>query len=298
MSNSFKPKLLVTGISGFLGNCVAEMKQKDWSVIGVYNNNPVQHANIKTIQADLSDHIALEKLFNKIKPDAVIHLAALSDPNFCEKHREYSSQVNVNTTIEIAKHCKKLAIPLIFSSTDLVFEGTKPPYNEIADTQPINLYGKQKVKAEEELKKIYPDICIARLPVMFGLPQWGNSFLKSWINNLKEGKKVFAFADEFRTTVSGATAVEGLFLLLNKRAKGIWHLGGRERISRYDFAILMAEIFDFPAELVISSKQADVKMAAARPADVSLNSSKAYEFGYNPPGIEESLEKIRDLALT
>lgn len=297
MSTYLKPKLLVTGISGFLGNCVAGMNQGDWSIFGVYHKNPVYHANIKTIQADLCKNEVIENLFHTIQPDAVLHLAALSDPNYCELNPVASLEINVSTSLQIARFCKQYAIPMVYTSTDLVFDGKQAPYDEKSVPRPISLYGKHKLKAEEELMTLYPEVCIARLPVMFGFPKWGNSFMKSWINNLKEHKKIFAFTDEIRTTVSGDTAVEGLFLLLEKEVSGIWHLGGRERISRYNFAVLMSEIFDLPQQLVQPSKQADVQMPAARPQDVSLDSSKAFALGYNPPGLKESLEKTRNFAL-
>jgi len=282
-------KLLVTGISGFLGNCLATLDQQDWQITGLYHNNPVTHPKINTLAANLEDEPSLQALFQEVQPDAVIHLAALSQPNFCEKHPQLSHAINVGLTASIARLCKKRSIPLVFTSTDLVFDGQHGPYNEQAIPEPVNLYGQHKVEAEQALQVIYPEACIARCPVMFGQPDWGNSFMKSWLDNLRKGKEVYAFEDEYRTKVSGKTAVEGLLLLLNKSVQGIWHLGGKERCSRYDFAIMMAEAFGLPTSLVISSKQADVQMAAKRPADVSLDSSKAYALGYNPPTIKEAL---------
>ena len=293
MSNSFPRKLLVTGISRFLGNCIAELDQKDWSITGVYNSHPIQHPNINTVKVNLCENEAIENLFYKIQPDALIHLAALSDANFCEQHPEISEQVNVDTSVRLAQLCQKHSIPMVFSSTDLVFAGTDAPYSESSETKPLSIYGKHKQQAEQKLLNVYPDVCIARLPVMFGLPQWGNSFMSSWINNLKENKRTFAFTDEYRTKVSGKTAVKGLFLLLNKKVNGIWHLGGRERISRYDFAVLMAEVFGLRTELIQASRQADVQMAAARPSDVSLDSSRAFELGYDPPTIREELKRLK-----
>ena len=116
--------------------------------------------------------------------------------------------------------------------------------------------------------------------------------MNAWIRNLKEGKKVFCFTDEYRTTTSGRDAATGLFLLLEKNKSGIFHLGGRERISRFDFAIRMAEIFNLPKELIIPSLQKDVQMPANRPADVSLVSDKAYAIGFNPGSVKKELSKL------
>ncbi len=287
------PKLLVTGISGFLGHCLANLNPQAWSIIGVYNKNKVEHPNIQTVRADLTKLSEVEQLFDEIKPDAVLHLAACSNPNYCESNPEVSYIANVQVSMTIASICKKKSKPLLFSSTDLVFDGTQAPYSESAKAMPISVYGLHKLKTEQELLKLNPSICIARLPVMFGLPKWGNSFMNAWIKNLKAKKKIYAFTDEFRTKVSGTTAVEGMLLLLNKKVNGIWHLGGQESISRYDFAVLMAQVFDLPPALIVASKQADVQMAAARPSNVSLDSTKAYKLGYNPRPLEQELKILK-----
>ncbi len=282
-------KLLITGISGFIGSCFAHLPQEHWQIIGTYQQNPVQHPNLISKRVDLSQLENLDPLLNASKPDALIHLAAASNPNFCEKNPELSERINIQTAVELAVLCDKYSIPFLFVSTDLVFAGDNPPYDEQAEPRAVNLYGRQKAIAEEKILSLNSRACIARCPVMFGLPKWGNSFMKSWMTNLKEGRPVFAFTDEFRTKVSGSDAAQGMLLLLEQQVKGIWHLGGKESISRFDFAMKMAETFGLPGALVQASKQADVKMAAARPANVSLNSEKAFQLGYQPKRISEAL---------
>jgi len=284
-------KLLVTGISGFLGSCLATLNPEEWNIYGLYNSNPVKDSNIISIKINLSDSLELKKIFHKIQPDAVLHMAAISNPNFCETNQEISKKINVDVSLELVKLCQISSIPFLFTSTDLVFDGQEGPYDETSIPEPVSIYGKQKALAEKLILEHYPEACIVRCPVMYGLSKWGNSFMNSWLENLKKEQQVFAFTDEYRTKVSGKSAVEGMLLLLNKNASGIWHLGGRERISRYDFAIQMAQVFQLPEDLVQASLQADVKMAAARPADVSLNSTKAFEIGYNPKSIDEDLKE-------
>jgi len=287
-------RLLVTGISGFLGNCLAGLDQQDWQIYGLYHSNAIEHPAIKTFQINLTQQTDLENIFNTIQPDAVLHLAALSNANFVEVNQAVSEIVNVKVTIDLVELSKSRGIPFVFASSDLVFGGKNAPYDEEARLDPVSIYGQQKVQAEKEIVERYPDAIIARCPVMYGMPKWGNTFMKSWVNNLKEGKNVYAFTDEFRTKVSGNTAIKGMLLLLQKYKKGIWHLGGTERMSRYDFAIKMADAFELPKDLVKASLQADVQMAAARPADVSLDSSKAIAIGYEPPLIHEELLRLKN----
>jgi dTDP-4-dehydrorhamnose reductase len=128
---------------------------------------------------------------------------------------------------------------------------------------------------------------------MFGVaPPTATSFIQPFIKILREGKELNLFSDEFRTPVSGVTAAKGLLLALEK-VEGLLHLGGKERVSRYDFGRLMVDALQLPQENLKACKQKDVPMAASRPPDVSLNSSKAFALGYEPLSLREELEALR-----
>ena len=116
------------------------------------------------------------------------------------------------------------------------------------------------------------------------------SFIQGFIETLQQGKELNLFTDEFRTPVSAITAAKGLLLVLEKQFNGCIHLGGRERISRYEFGKLMVKIFQIGNAKIQPGRQQDVKMAAPRPSDVSLDSSVAFELGYNPFSVKEELE--------
>jgi dTDP-4-dehydrorhamnose reductase len=115
--------------------------------------------------------------------------------------------------------------------------------------------------------------------------------MQPFIEALKAGKELNLFIDEYRTPVSAKTAAQGLLLALEK-VNGLIHLGGKERISRYDFGQLLVDIFQLPNSGLKSCRQQDVKMVAPRPADVSLDSSKAFALGYKPLSLKAELEKL------
>jgi dTDP-4-dehydrorhamnose reductase len=116
--------------------------------------------------------------------------------------------------------------------------------------------------------------------------------MQPFIQTLREGKELSLFIDEFRTPTSAKTASQGLLLALEK-VNGRIHLGGKERVSRYDFGRLLVEVLQLPANSLKACRQQDVKMAAPRPPDVSLDSSKAFELGYAPLSLREELEALR-----
>jgi dTDP-4-dehydrorhamnose reductase len=286
-------KLLITGASGFLGWHVAQQAQPDWEVVGTGRSRSLDWPGIALIQLDLTDFAALKALFHEVQPDAVIHLAAVSSPNVCQQAPEASYQVNVTASCNLAGLCADAAIPCAFTSTDLVFDGHHAPYRETDPVAPVNAYGEQKVLAEQGMLARYPAVAVCRMPLMFGeVPPDASSFLQPFIQTLREERELWLFVDEFRTPVSGRTAAKGLLLAL-QNMQGVIHLGGKERISRYEFGRLMVEMLELPATGLKACQQADVTMAAKRPPDVSLDSSKAFALGYKPSSLRDELLALK-----
>ena len=285
-------KLLITGSSGFLGWHLCQLAKKEWDVYGTYFSHSLEIPETKLVKLDLTDFGELRRVFREIQPAAVIHTAAQSQPNYCQTHVQESLFINVTASLNIAKLCADNSIPYVFTSTDLVFDGLKGNYQETDSVNPVNIYGEHKAMAEVEILKQYPQAAICRMPLMFGnATPTATSFLQSFIKTLREGKELKLFTDEFRTPVNVNTAAEGLLLALEK-VQGIIHLGGKEKISRYDFGLLLVEIFEIPHAKIQASLQKDVKMAAPRPSDVSLDSSKAFELGYSPSSLQEQLFSV------
>lgn len=289
-------KLLVTGASGFLGWHLCQLAKPEWDVYGTYFSHIVEVPGIAMLKVDLTNFQELQRIFHQIQPDGVIHTAAQSSPNFCQTHPTESYSINVTASCNIAGLCADAAIPCVFTSTDLVFNGLNAPYQEAHPVSPVNRYGEQKVMAESGMLERYPRTTICRMPLMFGIAtQTATSFIQPFIQTLKAGKELNLFTDEFRTPVSGTTAAKGLLLALAK-AQGLLHLGGKERVSRYDFGRLLVEVLQLPTIGLKSCRQADVKMAAPRPPDVSLDSSKAFALGYQPLSLYEELHQLRLVA--
>jgi len=285
-------KLLITGASGFLGWHLCQIAKQEWEVYGTYFSHTLEIPGIKMLKVDLVDFQELKQIFDAVQPAAVIHTAAISQPNFCQTHPDESHAINVTASCNIAGLCADSSISCAFTSTDLVFDGLNAPYRETDPVCPVNIYGEQKVMAEEGMLKRYPMTAICRMPLMFGNETpTATSFIQPFIQTLKQGKELNLFIDEFRTPVSGKTAAKGLLLALEK-VNGLIHLGGKEIISRYDFGRLLVEVFQLAPDGLKGCQQKDVKMAAPRPSDVSLDSSKAFSLGYQPLSLREELQDL------
>ncbi|MBD2410504.1 NAD(P)-dependent oxidoreductase [Nostoc calcicola FACHB-389] len=286
-------RLLITGASGFLGWHLCQLAKQEWEIYATYLSHSIEIPGVKILKVNLTDFQELQYIFSTIKPAAVIHTAAQSQPNFCQTHPEESHAINVTASCNIAGLSADNSIPCAFTSTDLVFDGSNAPYCETDSVCPVNIYGEQKAIAEAGMLERYPMTAVCRMPLMFGTATpTAKSFIQPFIQTLKDEKELNLFIDEFRTPVSGTTAAKGLLLALEK-VNGIIHLGGKERISRYDFGQLLVEVFELPRIGLKSCRQQDVKMAAPRPTDVSLDSSKAFALGYQPLSIKEELQKLK-----
>lgn len=285
-------KLLVTGASGFLGWNICQTAKMEWKVFGTVFSRPVEISGVNIQKIDLTNFKELKTLFQKIHPDAVIHTAAKSNPNFCQINQTESHKVNVDASINIAKLCAESSVPCVFTSTDLVFDGLHAPYQEEDTVCPVSVYGEQKVLAEEGMRKYYPMATVCRMALMFGTSEpSAGSFIQPMIKAMRDGQELLLFVDEYRTPLSVKSAVHGLFLALEKPGE-LFHLGGIDRISRYDFGRLLMNILDIQTARVLPCKQKDIIMAAPRPPDVSLDSSKAFAMGFKPLPLTEELKVL------
>jgi len=289
-------RLLVTGASGFLGWNICSKAANEWQVYGVTFNNTIKIPGVQTVKTDLTDFKKLKKLFGDIKPDAVIHAAAASKPNYCQTHQKEAFTINVGASKEIAGLCAEERIPLIFTSTDMVFNGLNPPYKEEDDVCPVNIYGEQKVVAEKEITECYPEAALCRLSLMYGYAPAALSFFQQMVQSLKTGDTIKLFTDEFRTFISVRSVIQALFLILGK-AGGIFHLGGNESLSRFELGSLIAKVFGFDHSLIVPCSTKDIIMAAPRAPDLSLDNGKIKQIGFNPLSITMELEKLKEVLL-
>lgn len=286
-------RLLITGASGFLGWSLCHLARDEWETFGTTHAHALSIPGVQGHQLDLTAADDVTKALQRIQPDAVIHTAAAANPNFCEASPVDTRRINVDASVHLAALCGEAHIPCLFTSTDLVFDGLHAPYSETASTSPISVYGMQKVMAEHGMMRAYPDVTVCRMSLMFGDPgPVAASFIQPMIRALKEGEALRLFTDEFRTPLSGSDAALGLLLALKKAVTGIIHLGGGERVSRYDFGKMLAKAFGFNNARLVPCLRRDVPMPAPRPEDVSLDSSKARALGFQSAPLLQSLLEL------
>lgn len=276
-------KVLITGAGGFLGQYFVKEFQ-DHDVI------PLTHKDIS-----IEDKSTIEKII-ELKPDLVIHPAAIRSPDICEKDPDLAWKVNALGTKHIAIACSILDIPLIYISTDYVFSGDKnSPYTEFDTPNPINVYGKTKLQGEFFVKEFCEKYFIIRTSYVFG--EYGNNALTQIYQSLKEGKEIYLSNYHFASCTYAGDLTKKVKELSFTKLYGTYHIVNKGTTTRYDFACKVAEIFKLPKEKIIKLTPENFNNPAPRPLYSVLRNYVLELYHMDNIGhFEEALEKIRHLS--
>ena len=271
-------RLLITGAHGFVAGSVISQAGPDVELHAVSRGKAFSRSGgLRWHQLDPCDEGQLARCFDQVRPDSVIHTAALADIDFCEAHQELARMVNAGLTQTLAGLCARLGAKLVHCSTDTVFDGEHGPYREEDSPRPVNFYARTKVESENIVLQSGTSAVIARLAVVVGLPILGagNSFLSRMIPSLKAGREIYVPPNEVRTPIDVITVGQALLELAASAHTGIFHLAGNDRLNRLDMTRRIAARLGFPISLIVSRDPGGIPGRASRPRDVSLDNSKA-----------------------
>ena len=286
-------KLLIIG-TGLLGSRIVEMASDEFEIVNTYNKNPVDLQSTVFHQLDITDRKVTLGMIKEVNPDYIIHTAAHTGVDYCEVHRSEAYSVNVTGARNVSEASGEIGAKLVYISTDYVFDGAKGMYCEGDITNPINHYGKTKLEGEDVVKSTCNDWIIARTSVLYGWNPAKPNFVTWALDELMAGNRIRIVNDQFNSPTLADNLADMLIELIKRDEHGVFHTSGGERISRYDFAIKIAEIFDLNSELIEPITSDQLNWIAKRPADSSLDVSKISNIE-KPLTIEESLEKMREL---
>jgi len=213
----------------------------------------------------------------------------------CESDPIGCWNTNVTATRFLLGAAEQAGSRFVYISTDFVFDGLSGPYIETDVPGPINYYGSTKLAAEKSVMENGLDWCIVRTVLVFGNIMTGNrSNIVSWVQeNLASGKKIKVVSDQKRTPTYVEDLAAGILLVVEKNAKGIYHLSGEELLSPYDMALATADLLSLNKDLVEEVDASVFTQRAKRPLRTGFSISKAkQELGFKPLSFREALGKM------
>lgn len=283
-------RIFITGGGGLLGSRLSQIAlEQGHEVFSGHNNNLPE--NGIPVKFNLAAESSINKAVSQAQPEVIFHTAALTDVDKCETERNLACQINVRGTKLMAEAAKKSGAFLIYISTDYVFDGSRGMYREEDAVNPISHYGYTKLLGEKYAN------CVARPCVIYGSrPASGKVNFALWIiDKLRKGEKIKIVTDQYISPTLNTNLAGMLLEAGEKRLEGIYHLAGAERISRYDYACRLADIFGLDKSLIAPSKMAEIGWKAKRPMDSSMDVSKAVHlFKEKPWNIDKSFKTLRE----
>ncbi len=286
-------KICITGGNGLLGSKLLAEARNKYSLVSIdlQESSLAQCGKLEYIQGDITDREEIIKQISRVHPDCVIHTAAFTNVDGCEKEKDKAWEVNVLGAENVALVCRDLKIKMIHISTDYVFDGKNGPYSETDEPHPIGFYGKTKLESEKRISEIVEDFVIARTMVLYGyFPGVRMNFVTWLIGKLRDGERVNIVTDQYGTPTLADDLARALIVLFEKGGQGLYNTAGSELISRYDFALRVAEIFDLDSSLIKKATSGHLKQPAPRPLQSGLRIDKIHtEMGVSFSSIREGL---------
>ncbi len=289
-------KILLIGASGLLGKKLMTTIPKKHQVIPTYNKIKIPPHH-QAIQLDITNQPQVQNVMKHVKPEIVIHAASHVYVDYCETHEKEAWNVNVFGTKNVLEAVKSHKIRFIFFSSNGVFDGQHPLYDEVSDTKAINIYGQTKLAAEKLVTKYLPNTIIFRLNTMYGWNyQEARKNPASWtIERLTKKQKTYVVTDVYNSHLWVGQASQAIWRGIEKNLYGeIINIGGKDCINRYEFCRLVAEVFHLDQQLLIPVTSDYFKNIAPRAKNTCFSNIKMRKLlKIKPIGVKQGLLRMK-----
>lgn len=292
-------KVLITGSNGLLGQKLlhllhAPIYQGKVEVVATSRgaNRLSQIPEMRYQSMDITQLADIERVFEEVKPDAVINTAAMTQVDTCETEREACWQLNVTAVAHLVKACQNHQAFLLHLSTDFIFDGTEGPYPEEGKANPLSYYGESKWASEQVVSQSNLDWAIARTVLVYGITEaMSRSNIILWVKkSLEEGKTIHVVDDQWRTPTLAEDLALGCYLIVDKAAQGVYNISGEDFLTPYEMAIQTADFFHLDKSLIVRTDASRFSQPAKRPPRTGFIIDKAkQDLGYRPRSFSEGI---------
>lgn len=292
-------KILITGVNGMVGQALTRcLLEKGYSVVGIGKGESrigLDNSLLTYYTADITHPFEVQQVLAHEKPDCVVHCAAMTQVDDCEKLDKEAHSLNVEATARLLLDAEEYSRFFILLSTDFVFDGTKGMYTEEDTVNPISWYGHTKMEAEAITETADLPWAIIRTCLVYGEQVSASRHnLFTWVReNLKKGNAIKVVDDQFRTPTWVTDLAHGIALVISNEATGLWHISGEEVQTPYQMAIAAANHFGWDKSLIERVYASSFTQVGQRPAKTGFNIEKAKkELGFTPGSFAENLQYL------
>jgi dTDP-4-dehydrorhamnose reductase len=279
-------RILITGAAGQLGRALIRILEREAELLPIDR----VRASDDIVLGDITDSAQVEEIVSGFKPDIIINTAAYTDVDGNERNRELAQLVNVKGVEYLVGAADRTGGRIIQISTDYVFNGQSGPYLESDPVDPISVYGRTKWEAEQLLSHRNTNL-VVRTNVLIGPGHESPASFVRWVvQSLQAGKKIRVVNDQINNPTLTTHLAEAIAVAIQKEGQGLYHYGGLEFCSRYEFALKIAAYFDLSADDITPISTEELDQLAPRPLKSGLICSKMkIDLGVRNYNIEETL---------
>ena len=277
-------KILGTGLRGLVGSRIVELLKDKYE--------------LDLSDVDITDRVLISEKIKNSDASIVLHLAAKTDVDGCEKDKDLGVEgeawkINVIGTKNVADACLASNKKLIYISTDFVFDGTKDVYSEEDIPNPVNWYAKTKYEGEKIVQNLSTPWMIMRIAYPYRSSFERSDFARTILTRLQSGRSVLAITDQIFTPTFIDDIAKALDSLIVKEATGLFHAAGGQSLSPFDAAIIIAKTFDLNQSLISKITRSEFfKDRAVRPFQLRIKNARIEKLGIKMVGFEEGLREI------
>jgi dTDP-4-dehydrorhamnose reductase len=295
-----KKKVLITGSNGFIGQKMMTevLADKNFDLIALSrgSNRYSNPEGYLYIDGDVCNPEQMAEVISQHRPHFIIHTVAMANVEACEANIEACEQVNVEAVKTLVSLAEKYDSHLIHLSTDFIFDGKEGPYAETAIPHPLNEYGKSKLEAEKLIQASSIKWAIIRTILVYGVPNdKDRSNLILWVkNSLEAGKKINVVTDHYRMPTLVEDLTKATLSIMDKQAKGIYHISGSEGYSIYDIAMQVAKFWDLDTSIIQPVDSSTIESAVSRPSYTGFVLDKAMaDLDFRPHALKDGLALMK-----
>ena len=247
-------------------------------------------------QLDTTQRAMVESIVEEFEPHIIVNAAGMTNVDRCELEREAAWRANVTGVENLIRAAKLAGATLLHISTDYVFDGKRGPYNELDRPNPICYYGRTKLASENLVHTSGLPAAIVRTMVLYGIGHKVKQNFAIWLlKSLSEGKPIRVVDDQIGNPTLADDLAYGILKIIELNRKGMYHIAGPDIVSRYDFAVSLAGVFDFDKKLITPVKTSVMKQSAQRPLKSGLITLKAQtDLGLTLSGIGQGLAMLKN----